>query len=220
MLYCNNFTYSNNYSIRHKEKRGIFIVSILVSVHLPIPRLDDENKFYRDYFSHNNIWLDVSYDPSSGVIKSKNEDLFARNIQTITEIQMIENFEWMNISLLGSQTELVMSSNGKWHTLNENQLIDSICVYDISPRCSQCGEGFCKYTDEDKEDIECVCPIGRGGKNCQIDLCTYCKNGGYCVVNETSNQMECVCNAPFFGPYCESIFTTGFQLYLIPFDII
>ena len=55
---------------------------------------------------------------------------------------MIMNFDWMHISFLESKTELAMSNDGKWHTLDENQLIDSVCVYNILPPCSQCHDGF------------------------------------------------------------------------------
>ena len=175
---------------------------------MPIPRFDDENKFYRDHFSDENLWLDISYDREKGVLQSKIGHVFARNIQTITGPQIIMNFDWMFISFLESQTELAMSSDGKWHTLDENQLVDSVCVYNILPPCSQChDEGFCKYTDGKKEEIECVCPIGRGGKFCQNNYCN-CKNESYCKVDETTNEIECVCEAPFFGQFCESKSTT------------
>ena len=169
---------------------------------MPIPRFDDENKFYRDHFSDENIWLDISYELENGVLQSKIGHV-AKNVQTITGSQMIMNFDWMHISFLESKTELAMSNDGKWHTLDENQLIDSVCVYNILPPCSQChDEGFCKYTDGKKEEIECVYPSTRGGEFCQIDFC-YCKNEGYCKINQTSNKIECVCEAPFTGPFCE-----------------
>ena len=97
---------------------------------------------------------------------------------------------------------------GPWiSTSDDTELIDSVCVYNIQPNedCSQCfDEDFCRFTDTNRQQTECVCSVYRGGEFCEVNLCPNCENGGHCRHNRKSNELECGCPPRFFGPNCLS----------------
>ena len=176
-------------------------------VHLPIPRFDDENKFYQEVFADEGLWLDISYDDKTAVLTTDSGQVFERQIETVTGIERIKYFDWM-IFNQSEFTEVFLSGNGQWRTADEKQLFNSVCVYNIVPdqKCSKCfDEKFCRYKDSTRKTTECVCPVGRGGEDCQLHYCSLCQNDNYCSHTDTSTQLECVCRFPYFGPTCESL---------------
>ena len=88
--------------------------------------------------------------------------------------------------------------------VNEGDIFNAVCVYNILPdeNCSQCqNESVCKFNERAENEIECVCQKMTKGEFCEIDLCSDCKNGGYC--EETEDGTQCICPYPFYGEYCE-----------------
>ena len=176
------------------------------SVRLPIPRFDDENKFYQDVFADEGLWLDVSYDDETAVVISDLGQVFERRIETVSGIEKITYFDWM----IFNQTEfpeIFLSDDGQWKTSDKNQLLNSVCVLNIKPdeKCSKCfDEDFCRYKDQIRKNTECVCPVGRGGEYCELHYCSLCQNGNYCSHTDASIGLECVCPSPYTGANCES----------------
>ena len=176
------------------------------SIHLPIPRSKEENDFYRNFFIGENLWLDISYDSNEANFKSDSGSVFAHEIQTMNKSEIVSSFDWNNFDD-SSFNDVILSSNGKWKTMDESTSVNSICIYkiDFDNDCAKCfDEAFCRFTDRTRQKTECVCQVNRDGDFCQNELCD-CQNGGYCrSLNQTEfNQMECVCPFPYSGPKCE-----------------
>ena len=125
-------------------------------------------------------------------------------------------WEWINVTEAGNKGE----------TQEKNQLLgiqpkyDAVCVYNIIPdECSGCSEeSFCRYTDSEGKETECVCPQIAEGEYCEIVLSSPCQNGGFEpfsnserfsnfepeVTNATvHDEIECICPYPFYGDFCE-----------------
>ena len=132
---------------------------------------------------------------------------FVRYVQEINDLQRINRHNWIK-SEDSDFYEVIMSATGHWQTTNNDTLIDSVCVYNIIPdeNCTKCTDkAFCRYIDSTRQETRCVCPVGRGGDHCEIDLCARCQNGGICRENKDSEDgLTCVCPRPFFGENCDS----------------
>ena len=175
------------------------------SVHLPIPRFQEENEFYRKYFADETLWLDISR-MSDGDYNSSYGQLFIRHVLTASrDIEYIKSHDWMSLSNIGSEF-VILTKEGEWKTTDLLNKRDSVCVVNISPdeNCSNCpDEAFCRFKNETKQETECVCSIDREGEFCQNDLCSHCQNGGSCRLNnEDLDQFDCICPKPFFGDHC------------------
>ena len=176
------------------------------SVHLPIPRFANESDFYQTYFGSRDFWLGVSV--SNGTFESDHYDYeFAKSLPQFTGFKIIPKHGWINLESLNIQTKLngvSMSKSGEWKIVDENQTLDSFCVYNIIPEsCSECfNPNFCRYKKESSHETECVCPDMREGEHCETDLCSKCLNGGHCSENE-ENEIQCICPYPYEGENCE-----------------
>lgn len=178
------------------------------SVHLPLPRFEEENNFYQTYFGDDGLWLALSETDQRGIFKNHHGDNLYQIFETIKGEKTMSKFNWTNtnFTLNTEFNGLKMSSSGEWKQEDQSRLLDTICIYDIIPkRCSKClYKDFCRYKDHHKLEVICICPDMTDGDNCEIDLCRQCLNGGQCLVNEESNEIECICPYPFHGKYCES----------------
>lgn len=170
------------------------------SVHLPIPRFEDENTFYREHFGVDSLWLDIQKVKDFGFVDYYNHP-YIRHINTVTVVETVNKHSWIRFNN-SNYTDIIMTETGQWETL-EDQVVDSVCVYNIIPEnCRKCpDEAFCRYSDAEKTNTECVCPVGRGGQYCEEDLCSNCLNGGIC--RKVGEELECVCPRPFFGINCK-----------------
>ena len=169
------------------------------TVHLPIPTSEKENQFYQTYFTDDKLWLDVSYDDQDSVFKSDFGHSFIQMIETVTVVQNVSHFEWINFNHSG-HNDIILSSDGQWGTADILNPVNSICVYKIKPEenCTKCFDSsFCQFKDKTRQQTECICSIGRQGDFCRENLCS-CKNGGVC------SKEGCICQRPFFGQECES----------------
>ena len=112
---------------------------------------------------------------------------------------------WTNLSLDSNLIIGNQSSSFQVDIKQRNRELDTVCVYNILPDdCSKClYREFCKYRDQTKNEIECLCPLMTKGENCEIDECP-CLNGGKCYLHDEHNRFECLCPYPFHGKYCES----------------
>ena len=112
---------------------------------------------------------------------------------------------WTNLSLESNLNIGDQSSSVQLELMQQNRELDTVCIYNIVPDdCSKCSSReLCKYKDQTKNEIECLCPFLTNGENCEIDECP-CLNGGKCYLNEKNNRFECLCPYPFTGKYCES----------------
>ena len=179
------------------------------SVHLPIPRFAEENELYRKHFGKQAIWLDISYEDSDG-LKSVSGHSFTYLLQTsMVEFMDINEYKWMKFDSTNKfdYHEVVLTKSGQWMLKDENEPIDSICVYNIIPdqSCLTCADkDFCRFNKKETLTIECVCPYMKGGDFCEIDLCqTHCQNNGKCQYNENTKAIDCRCEYPFHGEKCE-----------------
>ena len=70
--------------------------------------------------------------------------------------------------------------------------------------CSKCHDAaYCRFTDESRQQTQCVCSSMRDGEFCEIDLCSHCQNRGRCRISEFINDTECICHSPFYGEQCQ-----------------
>ena len=181
------------------------------SVHLPTPRFADENEFYYRLFG-GNLWLDLNYDADKNKFINLYGNPYITYIQTFDGDVEVFHYEWMNYSLSrnSSLNGVKMTELGHWESAEEFELMQSICIYDVLPdsKCSKClNEVFCRFTDKERKESQCVCPKTNKGKFCEIDLCSHCENDGLCLISsETENQIEnnnCICKSPFQGLNCQ-----------------
>ena len=179
------------------------------SVHLPIPRFPEENEFYRLYFGHDKLWLGVSNsnDTSARIFKTDNGQLlFGALAQSHAEIE-INQYDWINgTSTLNSGLNgVAMSKSGLWQGSKEDELLDSVCIFNIIPdECSKClNEEYCRYKDGHQEEVECICPNSTQGDHCEKNLCPQCLNEGQCYDDPETSETECACIHPFHGKRCE-----------------
>ena len=180
------------------------------SVHLPIPRFAEENKFYQQHFGKKSFWLDISHEFDG--LKSASGHSFTNRLQTsYHEFKDLNKYRWMkfNSSNKFDNHEVIMTKSGQWILIDENEPIDSICIYNIvpDPSCLTCADkDFCRFNDEERKTIECVCPDMKVGDFCEIDLCqTHCQNNGKCQYNDYTKAIDCLCEFPFHGEKCEKI---------------
>ena len=125
------------------------------SVHLPIPRFEDENEFYRNHFRNETLWFDISR-TSYGIYDSPHGQLFAKPVNLWTH----SGFQYV-----------ILTEEGEWQTTDELNQRDSICVFNIPPNdnCFKCyDKAFCRFTQQSRQETECVCPIDRKGEFCEI----------------------------------------------------
>ena len=205
--------------------------------HLPFPRFYEENKFYRTHFADERIWLDVENDLNEGLktvdghfyinyIQSfaDKSEYYPSQIP-VTDVT-IKNYDWVSFAdTLHSDSDqfdgdrdgpkaVVMKSvytvygnSGEWMLAFEDELVNTVCVYNINPAetCSKCpDEKFCRFAGSEREEIECVCTKTNEGEYCEVDSCSHCQNGGFCEINDETNKVECRCPYPFYGQNCES----------------
>ena len=129
------------------------------SVHLPIPRFEDENEFYLKYFAGDTLWLDISKISDGFSIptyKSPHGQLFARPANT-----------WINSGF----EYVILTEDGEWKTTDGLNQRNSLCVLNIPPHdnCSKCyDKAFCRFTKQSRQETECVCPLDREGEFCEI----------------------------------------------------
>ena len=186
------------------------------STHLPIPRSFEENEFYRTQFGNKSLWLDISKADDSYDYQDSSERIFSSIIRTnglYNEFIQIDKYDWATFNLSQSDrearytTDVIMLANGQYGAVgsNDNALNEAVCVYNIISEqdCTRCLPGFCQYTNNEFNETECVCPKTRRGKNCEIDLCSHCRNGGTCRIRNGTNETECICPRPFDGENCE-----------------
>ena len=203
---------------KHLGQRNIFQAkrecSKAGSTHLPIPRSFEENEFYRTHFGNKSLWLDISKADDSYNYQDSNQRIFSSIIRTIyNEVVQIDKYDWATFNLSQSDKEtrysreVIMLENGQYGAVSgdANAFNEAVCVYNIisEQNCTQCLPGFCQYTKNEFNETECVCPKTRRGKNCEIDLCSHCRNGGTCRISDGMNETECICPRPFEGEYCE-----------------
>ena len=179
------------------------------SVHLPIPRFPEENKFYQVYFGHEKLWLGVSnwYDTVQRIFRTDDgQILFGVLTEFDVKIQ-INQYGWINgTTVLNSGLNSVsMSNSGQWIGSNEMELLDTVCIFNILPDdCSKClNQEYCRYKYGNRDEVECVCPDSTRGDHCEINLCAQCLNGGQCYNNPETSETECICIHPFHGEKCE-----------------
>ena len=181
--------------------------SVGESVHLPIPRFIEENHFYKTHFGSSDIWLGISDTASEGVFESDSGHEFTKSLPQFTGFKIVNKHSWIeNLATFGVNQNLngvKMVSTGEWETTEENEMLDSFCVYNIIPeKCSQClDKDFCRYKANDPQQTECVCSDMREGEFCEIDQCSDCLNGGYCAFE--GEATKCVCPYPYEGENCE-----------------
>ena len=181
------------------------------SVHLPIPRLIEENDFYKTYFGHDSMWLGVSDSDQEGIFKSDMGDILHQVHERLQGEVTVSKFGWTNrtLSLNSTENGVKMSSSGHWLIEDENQMLESVCIFHVLHRdCSKCtSKIFCQYKKEEmnwnRNDIECICPDMSEGKYCESNKCLECMNGGDCILNNETNQIDCICPFPYHGKYCE-----------------
>ena len=176
-------------------------------VHLPIPRFEDENEFYRIHFADQNLWLDIS---KTGLKQNGYKDAFGHafiyNVETNSGWVEVERYKWINFTANSLYQAVIMTNEGKWTLMDESESLNSVCVYNIIPNsiCSKCPDmSFCRYSSRERDNTQCKCPNTRNGDFCQNDLCSKCKNGGYCK-RKDDDSIKCICPKPFYGHHCES----------------
>ena len=179
------------------------------SVHLPVPRFADENKFYQKHFGNTSLWLDISYDADNGGVKSVAGHLFTDRFRTVTGMMNINKYKWMNTINTNTITdvrEAIITNSGEWKFLEENEFHDSVCVYNILPdeSCRKCPDmEFCRFKDKKKHTTECVCSNMKYGRLCLMNSCKkYCRNSKFCEMNDQTKQVNCACQYPLQGPDC------------------
>ena len=189
------------------------------SVHLPVPRFQDENEFYRTHFGETNLWLDITYDAEKRYRSAFGYTL-TEQIHSVSAGKLgFDKYEWMNITALNSSVShnAVMANKGHWYAANESELFDSVCIYNIIPneKCSKClHKDFCRFTDRTKQKTKCICPKNMEGQFCKTNTCrSHCQNRGYCQKNDQTKEMDCFCRYPFQGRKCET--SKNFQLKLV-----
>ena len=124
------------------------------SVHLPIPRFEDEYEFYQKYFAGETLWLDIFL--TSLNYNSPHGQLFARPMNT-----------WINFGF----KYVILTEEGEWKTTDELNQRSSVCVLNIPlhGNCSKCyNKAFCRFTKQSRQETECVCPLDREGEFCEI----------------------------------------------------
>ena len=186
--------------------------------HLPVPRFPSENMFYQNHFGNESLWLglsDVSYHKNMKIYKSDHDDTILHFIIKRPEGEISgSTYNWMTTNFTLESTERApfrgvrLSTTGGWQMEDEETELDAICVYNIIPDgCEKCRDkNFCRYADQSRSEVECICPVVHEGENCERDLCEglQCFNGGQCYLNDQIRKVECVCPYPFHGKHCES----------------
>ena len=124
------------------------------SRHLPIPRFQEENEFYRNLFASKGLWLDISYDKMKGYESSYGHSFisdfyaFDQDIKSVTKYNgfdiadyaEIKYHDWITIDEWMEEWEtkkyaksVYMTNTGKWNVAGENDLFDAVCVFNIVP---------------------------------------------------------------------------------------
>ena len=140
--------------------------------------------------------------------------------QSHVPVTSIKNYDWVSFAdTLHSDSALfdgdrngskaVVMKNiddiGEWMLAFEEELVDTVCVYNINPAeaCSVCPyEKFCRFAGSKREETECVCQNKNEGELCEVDLCSHCQNGGFCEINNETKEIQCKCPYPFYGEKC------------------
>ena len=139
-------------------------------VHLPIPRSNEENEFYRVYFGEKNVWLGI-IDDSNGIatdgfewgsrIPNEKKSIYVsrRNQENKSKIL----YDWLKFKGSIENNEsyikgLQLTKSGQWESIKETDEVNTVCVYNIIPNeCSKCSDKyFCQYFDE-KQQAKCIC---------------------------------------------------------------
>ena len=180
------------------------------SVHLPVPRFLEEKTFYQTHFGETSLWLDIIYNADTG-FQSSSGHSFTERVHTVSSgILKFNKYEWMNTSTLNisGSHNVIMTPEGQWSTVDEQDTFDSVCVYNVMPnqKCSNCADkDFCRFTDRYKQKTECVCSKNMEGKLCKNNTCKHhCHNRGFCQLNDLTLEFDCICRYPFQGKKCET----------------
>ena len=203
--------------------------------HLPIPRFFEEKEFYRKHFGDESIWLDVENDPNEG-LKTVDGHFYIQHIRSFADKSSwaylyfdqrlsdlsIKKYDWFNFTYGNHRDSdlydgdeydpkaVVMANeaNGTWMFAYEDELVDTVCVYNIIPderACSICpDENFCRFARNERQETECICKNTNEGEQCEVDLCRRCQNGGFCEIDDSTNEIQCRCPYPFYGENCEN----------------
>lgn len=154
------------------------------AVGLPVPRFPEENAFYRTYFAHDELWLGVSNSGQGSkhrkfLLMAVDDHLVSicafipdadNNGQTICKSDDGQTLfgpatinpyhQWINYAEIISSAEkgVAMSGSGRWQGRDENDRLDSVCVFNIIPdECSDCtNRNYCRYEDGSRTEIECM----------------------------------------------------------------
>ena len=158
------------------------------------------------YIKYIRTFTDAVYQPN---FMTSLEITTGDQIELLAEIKYDE---WVNLRDLSdgkepgylpewTEKDVFVTNTGMWDWAEEeNKFLNAVCVYNIIPdeNCSRCqNESACKFDKREEREIECVCSKMTKGEFCEIDLCSHCKNGGYC------DGTQCICPYPFHGEYCE-----------------
>ena len=190
------------------------------SVHLPMPRFYEENEFYKTHFGHENLWLDVFYNPLEGV-KNANEQWLIRYIERFIEINKtnttsetfaeIKYHEWINFA--GGHAEVDGEDEFNGHSEFDGQAeFNGHAEFDGKDELAEAdfkskvvfmkNNGEWDWTDENVLfDAVCVYDMTPDEKSC-----SRCQNDSVCRYKTTDNsrsETECVCQKTSVGFNCE-----------------
>ena len=157
------------------------------AVSLPMPRFEEENEFYRVYFGDVSLWLNAlddvrgvrdetndHYYMAQHALIHANYNQFEKttgNMMAIFDIPYLnakdpraKYYDWVKMDLTSRFDEgldflngVTMTYTGEWKSVDLDQMVNTICVYNIIPEsCSKCPEQFfCRYQDN-RIETECI----------------------------------------------------------------
>ena len=126
------------------------------NVHLPIPRSDDENEFYRLYFGEENVWLGI-IDDSNGIatdgfkwgsrIPNKRQTMYVSRRNKENQNKVLYNWLKFKGSIENNESfikGLQLTKSGQWESVQETDEVNTVCVYNIIPSSKLKLLKFCK----------------------------------------------------------------------------
>ena len=140
------------------------------NVHLPIPRSDKENEFYRVYFGERNLWLGI-IDDSNGLATdgfkwgsttpNERQTIYVSRRNKEQKSQIL--YDWLKFKDSIENNEsfvkgIQLTRSGRWQSLEETANVNSVCIFNVIPNeCSKCrDEYFCHYSNK-KQQTKCIC---------------------------------------------------------------